>query len=85
MENATVTNRELSNINKTLKEFNEINDSINTLELLSEELSEEDYNKELNNIENLLNEKVNKRGQKIEPDIGRYKPISPSGNREQRG
>lgn len=56
VENATVINRELSNINKTLKEYNEISDSINTLELLSDELSEEDYNKELNNIEILLNE-----------------------------
>ena len=56
VENATVINRELSNINRTLKEYNEINDSINTLELLNDELSEEEYNKELNNIESLLNE-----------------------------
>lgn len=56
VEKATVINREISNINKTLKEYNEINDSINTLELLSEELSEEDYNKELDNIKNSLNE-----------------------------
>lgn len=54
--NATVINRELANINKTLKEYNEINDSIDALELMQDELSEEDYNKELNNIENLLNE-----------------------------
>ena len=56
VENATVINRELSNVNKTLKEYNEINDSINTLELLSDELDEEDYNKELDNIEILLSE-----------------------------
>ena len=56
VEKATVINRELSNVNKTLKEYNEINDSINTLELLSDELDEEDYNKELDNIEILLSE-----------------------------
>ena len=56
VENATVINREISNINKTLKEYNEINDSINTLELLSDELDEEGYNKELDNIKNSLNE-----------------------------
>ena len=56
VENATVINRELANINKTLNEYNEINDSIDALELMQDELSEEDYNKELNNIEILLNE-----------------------------
>ena len=56
VENATVINRELSNVNKTLNEYNEINDSIDALELMQDELSEEDYNKELNNIEILLNE-----------------------------
>ena len=56
VENATVINREISNINKTLKEYNEINDSINTLELLSDEVDEEGYNKELDNIKNSLNE-----------------------------
>ena len=56
VENATVINREISKINKTLKEYNEINDSINTLELLSDEVDEEGYNKELDNIKNSLNE-----------------------------
>ena len=48
--------KELAAVNKTLNEYNEINDSIEALELMQDELSEEDYNKELNDIEILLNE-----------------------------
>ena len=56
VENATIINKELSSINKTLDEFNEINDSIDALELLQDELNEEEYNKELNDIIQKLNE-----------------------------
>jgi peptide chain release factor 2 len=47
--------KELASVNKTLDEFNEINDSIEALELLKDELSGEEYNKELNNIQNIIN------------------------------
>ena len=56
VEKATVINKEIASINKTLNEYQEINDSIETLELLKSELGEEEYNNELNNIEAKLNE-----------------------------
>lgn len=56
VEKSLVINREIANINKTIKEFSEISDSIDALDILKDELSEEEYNKELDNIKKLLSE-----------------------------
>ena len=44
-------NKEYQKLKKIIDNYNSLLDSINTLELLSNELSEEEYNKELTNLE----------------------------------
>lgn len=50
VEKAQVINKELASINKTIDEYNKLFDSIETLELLKNELTEEEYNNELDSI-----------------------------------
>ncbi len=56
IDNSTKVNKEYNNIKKIIDNYNNINDSINTLEELSNELSEEEYNNELNNIKCVIDE-----------------------------
>ena len=56
VEKASVINKEIANINKTLSDYKVINDSIETLELLNGELEEKEYNEELHNIEIKISE-----------------------------
>ncbi len=52
---AQVINKELAGINKTLSEYNSLKDEIDTLELLQNEISEEEYNNELASIKDKIN------------------------------
>ena len=54
VENANVINKEFSRLKKIIANYNELDDSCETLELLQSELSLEDFEKELSNIQNKL-------------------------------
>ena len=54
VEKANVINKEFSKTKKIIDSYNELNDSCETLELLQEELSVEDFEKELKNIQQKL-------------------------------
>lgn len=54
VEKANVINKEFSKTKKLIDNFNELNDSCETIELLKEEISLEEYNNELKNIQKKL-------------------------------
>ncbi len=54
-EYASKINSEYSSVKKRVSNYNNILDSLNTLELLNEELSEDEFNKELNSISDGIN------------------------------
>ena len=54
VDNANVINKEFSRLKKIIDNYTELKDSCETLELLQAELSLEDFEKELSNIQNKL-------------------------------
>lgn len=56
VNNSTVINKEYTNIKKTIDEYNEIYDSLDTVDLLKDELNDNELEIEINKLTNILND-----------------------------